>query len=51
MSAVFVFVTSEKSKYTPCPSAPVRCASVGSPVDKFAEVVSPVPNYTSPANK
>ena len=36
---------------TPCPSASVRCTPVGSPVDKFAEIVSPVPNYASPTNK
>ena len=27
---------------TPCPSAPVRCASVAFPVDNFAESPSPV---------
>ena len=31
---------------TPCPSAPVTF-----PVDKFAEIVSPVRNYASLANK
>ena len=36
---------------TPCPSVSVRCTPVGSPVDKFAEIVSPVPNYASPAIK
>ena len=36
---------------TPCPSAPVRCAPVASPVDKFSEIATPVPNYASPANK
>ena len=36
---------------TPCPSAPVRCAPVASPVNKFAEIGSPIPNYDSPANK
>ena len=35
-------------------SAPVRWALVASPVEKFAgipEIVSPVPNYASTANK
>ena len=36
---------------TPCPSAPVKCAPVASPVNKFAEIVSPDPNYASSANK
>ena len=36
--------------YTPCPSAPVGCVPVASPVDKFTEIFSPVPNYASPAN-
>ena len=36
---------------TPCPSAPVRCAPMGSPVDKFPEIASPIRNYTSAANK
>ena len=36
---------------TPCPGAPVRCAPVDSPVDKFPEIATPVPNYASPANK
>ena len=36
---------------TPCPSAPVKCAPVASPVNKFAEMVSPDPNYASSANK
>ena len=36
---------------TPYPSAPVRCALLASPVDKFAEIVSQVPNYASPPNK
>ena len=31
----------------PCPSAPVRCT----PVNKFAEIASPVPNYASSVNK
>ena len=39
------------SLYTPCPSASVRCASVASPVDKFAEITPPVPNYSPLANK
>lgn len=34
-----------------CPSASVRCALVASPVNNFAEIVSPVPKYISPANK
>ena len=33
---------------THCPSAPVRCAPVASPVNKFAEIASPVPSYASP---
>ena len=37
--------------YTPCPSAPVRYAPVAYPVDNFAEFATPVPNYSSPANK
>ena len=41
-----------KVEYTPCPSAPVRCALVAScPVGKFAEIASRVPNYASHANK
>ena len=36
---------------TLCPSAPVRCAPLASPVDDFAESVYPVSNYASPANK
>ena len=40
--------TAEK---TPCPSAPVRWAPVAYPVNKFAEIDSPVPNYASPAYK
>ena len=36
---------------TPCPSAPVKCAPVASPVDKFAEIAAPVPNYASSFNK
>ena len=35
---------------TPCLSAPVRCSPVASAVDKFNEIVSPVPNYASPTN-
>ena len=35
----------------PCPSAPVRCASLASPVNKFAEIASLVSNYPSPAIK
>ena len=35
----------------PCPSAPVRCVPVVSPVVKFAEIFSPVPSYASPANE
>ena len=34
-----------------CPRASVRCALVASPVNNFAEIVSPVPKYISPANK
>ena len=44
-------VTQTLKKNTPRPSAPVKCALVASPVDKFAEIVSPVPNYASPDNK
>ena len=44
-------VTQSLKKNTPRPSAPVKCALVASPVDKFAEIVSPVPNYASPDNK
>ena len=36
---------------TTCPSAPVRCTPVASPVDKFSEIATLVTNYTSPANK
>ena len=36
---------------TICPSVPVRCAPVVSPVDKFDEIASPVTNYASSANK
>ena len=32
--------------YTSYPSAPVRCTPVASLADNFAEIVSPVPNYT-----
>ena len=31
-----------------CPSAPVKCSLVASPVNKFAKITSSVPNYTSP---
>ena len=41
----------EQEINTPCPSAPVRCALVASPVSKFAEIAFPVANYASPANK
>ena len=36
---------------TPCPNTLVRCSSVASPVDKFAEIDFPVQNYASPTNK
>ena len=36
---------------TPCPSAPVTCAPVASPVDYLTEIGSAVPNYTSLANE
>ena len=36
---------------TLCPSAPVRCAPVVSPVNEFEEIASLVPNNASPANK
>ena len=36
---------------TPCPSATVRCTPLASPVDKFAEIASPVSNIASPVNK
>ena len=36
---------------TLCPSPAARYAQVTSPVDKFAEIVSLVPNYASPAYK
>ena len=36
---------------TPCLSATVRCAPVAFPVDKFAEIASPVLNYASQASK
>ena len=39
------------SMKTPCPSALVRCTLLASPVNKFAKIVFPVPNYTSPTNK
>ena len=29
----------------------MRCVPVAPPVDNFAEIASPVPNYASPANK
>ena len=35
----------------PYPSVPVRCAPVASPVNKFAEIASPVPNYAGPVPK
>ena len=40
-----------ESFQVPCPSSPVRCAAVASPVDNFAEITSPVRNYASPVNK
>lgn len=44
------FLDLQMSK-TPCPSAPVGCAPVASPVDNFAEGASLIPNHASPANK
>ena len=35
---------------TAFPSAPRRCAPVAFPVNSFAEITSPVPNYASLAN-
>lgn len=29
---------------TPCPSVPVRCISVASPINGFLEIATPVPN-------
>ena len=40
-----------KMTVTPGPSAPVRCAPVAFPINKFAEIASPTPNYASPLNK
>ena len=40
-----------ESFQVPCPSSPVRCAAVASPVDNFAEITSPVRYYASPVNK
>ena len=37
--------------HTPSQSAPVRFTLGASPVNKFAEIASPVPNYAFPANK
>ena len=52
---VFILVKKDHHElpqiYTPCPSAPVRYAPVGSPVDKSSEIATPVTNYASPANK
>ena len=42
--------TSDKYS-TPCPSDMIRCTPVASPVDQFAESVSPAPIYAAPANK
>ena len=36
---------------TPCPSAPLKCTPVASPVDEFSEIATLVTNYTYPANK
>ena len=35
----------------PCQSVPVRCNPVASLGNEFGEITSPVPNYSSPANK
>ena len=41
----------EENFKTPCTSVPVRCARWVPPVDQFAEIASPIPNYASPANE
>ena len=40
-----------KAMTTPYPSAPLRWASVASPVDNFVESASLVSNYAFPVNK
>ena len=41
----------EYASDTSTPSVPVRCTPVVFPANKFTEIVSPVPDYASPANR
>ena len=48
---VFFWRNEKGPQYRPCPSVPMRCTPVASPVNKFSEIVSPVPNYAFLVNK